>query len=226
MPPPCAPALQTESEEPDPVEAIEKVARLELLEFLSLVGSHASFIRDERTSVERVRIIECLFRRLISRDPTLLVRAFRGGHDHVSLLLPPASQSLTLRSQVLRFFEDPTCCSLKELDRLWTAFQKTSVEQIAEAIQDAFRAIEWEESGAGETEEGEDGAGLQLLGGWIYKLEIKRERKMNEWDHLYALVSHFLSLVSSLAEQYDSVDVLDALYAAVALSANGHASVD
>lgn len=169
--PPCAPPLQTESEEPDPILAIERVRRLELLEFLSLVGSHASFIKCPRTSVERVRIIECLFRRLISRDETLLVRAFRSKHDHV-----------------LRFFEDGQCCTLKELDRLWSELQRTEVEDLREAVTDSSRAIAWEESGAGETEEGDEGAGLQLLGGWIYQMPaLGRPMGISEWGHLYAL---------------------------------------
>lgn len=81
---PGAPSLQTEADEPDPLLAVERVQRAEVLELLSLTGSHASFIRDGRKSVERVRIVECLFRRLISRDHELLVKAYRGGHDHVS----------------------------------------------------------------------------------------------------------------------------------------------
>lgn len=53
---------------------------------------------------------------------------------------------------------------------------------------DAFRAIKWEESGAGETEEGEEGMGLQLLGGWTYKVQLGREMDRTEWGHLYDLV--------------------------------------
>lgn len=84
---PGAPSLQTETDEPDPLLALERVQRAEVLELLSLTGSHASFIRDGRKSVERVRIVECLFRRLISRDPELLVKAYRGGHDHVRCVI-------------------------------------------------------------------------------------------------------------------------------------------
>lgn len=82
--------------------AHDKMKRAELLELLSLTGSHASFIRDCRRSVERVRIIECLFRRLISRDETLLVRAYRGGHDHVRSCLALDYSVLTLLSQPSR----------------------------------------------------------------------------------------------------------------------------
>lgn len=81
--PPSAPSLQPESEEPNPLTALDRVHRLEILELLSLTGSHASFLKSLKKSGERVRIIECLFRRLIARDPILLVRAFRPGHDHV-----------------------------------------------------------------------------------------------------------------------------------------------
>lgn len=54
---------------------------------------------------------------------------------------------------------------------------------------DAFRAIAWEESGAGETEEGEEGIGLQLLGGWVYKVQLERSMSVKEWSHLYDLAS-------------------------------------
>ncbi|SCV72973.1 BQ2448_6898 [Microbotryum intermedium] len=166
--PPCAPSLQTEAEEPDPIVALERVKRAELLELLSLTGSHASFIKNSIKSVQRVRVIECLFRRLISRDEELLVKAYRGGHDHV-----------------LRFFEDTTCCSLAALTRLHAALQQTSSLSLKEAIMDAFRAIAWEESGAGETEPGEEGLGLQLLGGWSYKIQLSRSMSPVEWSHLY-----------------------------------------
>ncbi|SGY20148.1 BQ5605_C017g08492 [Microbotryum silenes-dioicae] len=168
--PPCAPSLQTEAEEPDPVVALERVKRAELLELLSLTGSHASFIKNSTKSVQRVRVIECLFRRLISRDEELLVKAYRSGHDHV-----------------LRFFEDVTCCSLAALTRLHAALKRTSSLSLKEAIMDAFRAIAWEESGAGETEPGEEGLGLQLLGGWSYKIQLSRSMSPVEWSHLYDL---------------------------------------
>lgn len=84
--PPGSPTLAPEAEEPDPLVALETLRRTELLELLSLTGSHASFIREGRKSVERVRIVECLFRRLISKDEELLVKAYRGGHDHVRAL--------------------------------------------------------------------------------------------------------------------------------------------
>jgi len=87
--PPGSPTLAPEAEEPDPLNALETLRRTELLELLSLTGSHASFIREGRKSVERVRIVECLFRRLISRDEELLVKAYRGGHDHVRFGDPP-----------------------------------------------------------------------------------------------------------------------------------------
>lgn len=170
--PPCAPALQSEAEEPNPVEAQDRVKRLEVLEMLSLTGSHASFLQDPRTSVERVRIIECLFRRLISRNKTLLVRAWRPGQFHV-----------------LRFFEDPGCCTLTNLVEVWENLQRTEVEDIKAAITDAHRAIAWEESGAGETEEGAAGQGIQLLGGWIYKTPLQRAMSASEWRHVYDLVS-------------------------------------
>ena len=133
--PPGSPTLAPENEEPDPLLALETLRRTELLELLSLTGSHASFIREGRKSVERVRIVECLFRRLISRDEELLVKAYRGGHDHV-----------------LRFFEDPGLVTLPALARLHRALQRTSPLELKEAIMDAFRAIAWEESGATETE--------------------------------------------------------------------------
>lgn len=60
---------------------------------------------------------------------------------------------------------------------------------LREAITDAFRAIAWEESGAGETEEGEEGLGLQLLGGWVYKVQLPQSLSPREWNHLYDLVS-------------------------------------
>lgn len=96
-----------------------------------------------------------------------------------------------LMSKVLRFFEDPTSCSLSSLRRLHTALQQTTVLLLKEAISDAFRAIQWEESGAGETEEGDAGAGLQLLGGWTYMIGVVAGREMGgrEWGHLYDLVS-------------------------------------
>lgn len=195
--PPLPPTLQTESEQPSPILALEAQERSSLLELLSLTGSHASFIKDVRKSVERVRIVECLFRRLISRDEELLVKAYRGGHDHVrdefhspfvvhGLLTSPLFQ-------VLRFFEDPLLCSLSALQRLQVAFQATSAISLKEAIMDAFRAIAWEESGAGETEEGEEGIGLQLLGGWVYKVQLERSMSVKEWSHLYDLVSVFRS---------------------------------
>ena len=56
---------------------------------------------------------------------------------------------------------------------------------------DAFRAIKWEESGAGDTEDGEEGMGLQLLGGWTYKIQLVREMDRKEWGHLYDLVRSF-----------------------------------
>lgn len=90
--------------------------------------------------------------------------------------------------QVLRFFEDPLCCTLVELSRLWSLLQRTSVVQIKEAVMDAFRAMKWEESGAGETETGEEGLGLQLIGGWTYKVQLSREMEWKEWGHIYDLV--------------------------------------
>lgn len=82
---PCVPLLQPEDEEPNPVTAITQMRRAELLEIFSLSGSHATFIRDSGKSIERIRIIECLFRRLISRDEELLVKAYRSGQNHVSM---------------------------------------------------------------------------------------------------------------------------------------------
>ncbi|KAL8279593.1 hypothetical protein RQP46_007906 [Phenoliferia psychrophenolica] len=184
--PPTSPPLQPFTEEPDPVLAQDRVRRAELLELISLTGSHASFIRDSRKSVERVRVVECLMRRVISRDEVLLVRAYRGGHDHV-----------------LRFFEDPLCCTLIELSRLWALLQQTTVVQIKEAVMDAFRAMRWEESGAGETEEGEEGLGLQLIGGWTYKVQLAKEMEWTAWDHVYDLVgcpNCALRICSSFAE--------------------------
>jgi len=58
---------------------------------------------------------------------------------------------------------------------------------------DAFRAIAWEESGATETEDGEEGVGMQVLGGWVYKNQLERSMTPREWSHLYDLVS--LSIV-------------------------------
>ncbi|GAA5895610.1 hypothetical protein JCM5296_003761 [Sporobolomyces johnsonii] len=168
--PPGSPTLAPEAEEPDPLSALETLRRTELLELLSLTGSHASFIREGRKSVERVRIVECLFRRLISRDEELLVKAYRGGHDHV-----------------LRFFEDPALVTLPALSRLHHALQRTSPTELKEAIMDAFRAIAWEESGATETEEGEEGVGMQVLGGWVYKNQLERSMTPREWGHLYDL---------------------------------------
>ncbi|GAA5931168.1 uncharacterized protein JCM15063_002564 [Sporobolomyces koalae] len=168
--PPGSPTLAPEDEEPDPLNALETLRRTELLELLSLTGSHASFIREGRKSVERVRIVECLFRRLISRDEELLVKAYRGGHDHV-----------------LRFFEDPALVSLPALARLHHALQRTSPTELKEAIMDAFRAIAWEESGATETEDGEEGVGMQVLGGWVYKNQLERSMTPREWSHLYDL---------------------------------------
>ncbi|GAA5880783.1 hypothetical protein JCM3774_005747 [Rhodotorula dairenensis] len=168
--PPGSPTLAPEGEEPDPLLALETLRRTELLELLSLTGSHASFIREGRKSVERVRIVECLFRRLISRDEELLVKAYRGGHDHV-----------------LRFFEDPALVTLPSLARLHRALQRTSPVELKEAIMDAFRAIAWEESGATETEEGEEGVGMQVLGGWVYKNQLERSMTPREWSHLYDL---------------------------------------
>jgi hypothetical protein len=169
--------LAPENEEPDPLNALETLRRTELLELLSLTGSHASFIREGRKSVERVRIVECLFRRLISRDEELLVKAYRGGHDHV-----------------LRFFEDGQLVSLPALARLHHSLQRTSPTELKEAIMDAFRAIAWEESGATETEEGPEGVGMQVLGGWVYKNQLSRSMTPREWSHLYDLVSLLLSL--------------------------------
>ncbi|KAM0786013.1 hypothetical protein ACM66B_006829 [Microbotryomycetes sp. NB124-2] len=168
--PPNPPPLQNELEEPDPVVALERVERASLLETLSLTGSHASFITDSRRSLERVRIIECLFRRLICRDRDLLVKSYRSNHDHV-----------------LRALEDPECCDLAALQRIHTALRRTSALQLKDAIMDAFRAIQWEESGAGETEPGEEGMGLQLLGGWRYAYPLRRSMTRAEWDHLYDL---------------------------------------
>ncbi|GEM11506.1 50S ribosomal protein L10 [Rhodotorula toruloides] len=168
--PPGSPTLAPESEEPDPLVALDTLRRTELLELLSLTGSHASFIREGRKSVERVRIVECLFRRLISRDEELLVKAYRGGHDHV-----------------LRFFEDPALVTLPALARLHRALQRTSPLELKEAIMDAFRAIAWEESGATETEEGEEGVGMQVLGGWLYRYQLGRSMTPREWSHLYDL---------------------------------------
>lgn len=192
--PPGSPTLAPEAEEPDPLLALETLRRTELLELLSLTGSHASFIREGRKSVERVRIVECLFRRLISRDEELLVKAYRGGHDHVSL--PRALGCGTLHDtlltilsalQVLRFFEDPALVTLPSLARLHRALQRTSPVELKEAIMDAFRAIAWEESGATETEEGEEGVGMQVLGGWVYKNQLERSMTPREWSHLYDL---------------------------------------
>ncbi|GAA6021939.1 hypothetical protein JCM10207_002607 [Rhodosporidiobolus poonsookiae] len=168
--PPGSPTLAPEAEEPDPLVALDTLRRTELLEMLSLTGSHASFIREGRKSVERVRIVECLFRRLIARDEELLVKAYRGGHDHV-----------------LRFFEDPALVSLPALLRLHRNLQRTSPVQLKEAIMDAFRAIAWEESGATETEEGDEGVGMQVLGGWVYKNQLERSMTPREWGHLYDL---------------------------------------
>ncbi|GAA5905165.1 hypothetical protein JCM6882_000398 [Rhodosporidiobolus microsporus] len=168
--PPGSPTLAPENEEPDPLVALDTLRRTELLELLSLTGSHASFIREGRKSVERVRIVECLFRRLIARDEELLVKAYRGGHDHV-----------------LRFFEDPALVSLSALARLHRNLQRTSPLELKEAIMDAFRAIAWEESGATETEEGEEGVGMQVLGGWVYKNQLERSMTPREWGHLYDL---------------------------------------
>ncbi|KAK4053588.1 hypothetical protein OIO90_003827 [Microbotryomycetes sp. JL221] len=167
---PNPPALQTEADEPDPVIALERVERATLLETLSLTGSHASFITNSRRSLERVRIIECLFRRLISKDRDLLVKAYRSNHDHV-----------------LRALEDPECCDLAALKRIHEGLRRTSALQLKDAIMDAFRAIEWEESGAGETEPGDEGMGLQLLGGWRYAYPLKRSMTRTEWNHLYDL---------------------------------------
>ncbi|GAA6039400.1 hypothetical protein JCM8097_002838 [Rhodosporidiobolus ruineniae] len=168
--PPGSPTLAPETEEPDPLVALETLRRTELLELLSLTGSHASFIREGRKSVERVRIVECLFRRLIARDEELLVKAYRGGHDHV-----------------LRFFEDPALVSLPALSRLHRNLQRTSPLALKEAIMDAFRAIAWEESGATETEDGDEGVGMQVLGGWVYKNQLARSMTPREWGHLYDL---------------------------------------
>ncbi|GAA5866461.1 hypothetical protein JCM8547_000632 [Rhodosporidiobolus lusitaniae] len=168
--PPGSPTLAPEAEEPDPLVALETLRRTELLELLSLTGSHASFIRESRKSVERVRIVECLFRRLIAKDEELLVKAYRGGHDHV-----------------LRFFEDSTLVSLTALARLHRNLQRTTPLQLKEAIMDAFRAIAWEESGATETEDGEEGVGMQVLGGWVYKNQLERSMTPREWGHLYDL---------------------------------------
>ncbi|GJN93982.1 hypothetical protein Rhopal_007045-T1 [Rhodotorula paludigena] len=163
--PPGSPTLAPEAEEPDPLVALETLRRTELLELLSLTGSHASFIREGRKSVERVRIVE-----LISKDEELLVKAYRGGHDHV-----------------LRFFEDPALVTLPSLARLHRALQRTSPLELKEAIMDAFRAIAWEESGATETEEGDEGVGMQVLGGWVYKNPLARSMTPREWSHLYDL---------------------------------------
>lgn len=103
---------------------------------------------------------------------------------------------LAVHSQVLRFFEDPLLCSLPALQRLHTALQATSAVSLKEAIMDAFRAIAWEESGAGETEEGEEGVGLQLLGGWVYKVQLSRSMGGREWGHLYDLVTLRASLAA------------------------------
>ncbi|KAK4048512.1 hypothetical protein OIV83_004680 [Microbotryomycetes sp. JL201] len=168
--PPNPPPLQNENEEPDPVVALERVERASLLETLSLTGSHASFITNSRRSLERVRIIECLFRRLICRDRDLLVKSYRSNHDHV-----------------LRALEDPECCDLPALQRIHMALRRTSALQLKDAIMDAFRAIQWEESGAGETEPGEEGMGLQLLGGWRYAYPLRRSMTRAEWGHLYDL---------------------------------------
>lgn len=171
-----------------------------MLELLSLTGSHASFIKEGRKSVERVRIVECLFRRLIARDEELLVKAYRGGHDHVCLFSPslPSPVLTPPRSlpQVLRFFEDPLLVSLPALIRLHRNLQRTTPVQLKEAIMDAFRAIAWEESGATETEEGEEGVGMQVLGGWVYKKQLERSMTPREWGHLYDLV-RFLSFSPS-----------------------------
>ena len=93
---------------------------------------------------------------------------------------------------MLRFFEDPLCCTLIELSRLWALLQQTTVVQIKEAVMDAFRAMRWEESGAGETEDGEEGLGLQLIGGWTYKVQLAKEMEWTAWDHVYDLVSTVL----------------------------------
>jgi hypothetical protein len=96
-------------------------------------------------------------------------------------------------TQVLRFFEDPALVSLPALARLHHALQRTSPTELKEAIMDAFRAIAWEESGATETEDGAEGVGMQVLGGWVYKNQLSRSMTPREWSHLYDLVSsHFL----------------------------------
>ncbi|KAM0753202.1 hypothetical protein T439DRAFT_323838 [Meredithblackwellia eburnea MCA 4105] len=169
--PPTAPPMPTFDAEPDPVKARDSVRRSELLELISLTGSHASFIKDTRKSVERVRVVECLMRRIICRDRVLLVKAYRGARDHV-----------------LRFFEDPLCCTLPDLQRLWALLQETSVHQIKEAVMDAFRAMKWEESGAGETEAGDEGVGFQIIGGWVYKNNLPREMEWKEWEHVFDLL--------------------------------------
>lgn len=168
-PPQIPSQIASEEEEPDPVVATERKSRLDILEFLSFVGSHAGFISDARHSTERVRIIESICRRLITRDKVLLVKAIRSDHVHV-----------------LRFFEDESCCNLKDLKRMWSKLQATEVEEILEGIVDTFRAIRFEESGA---EVEADGEGIQLLGGWIYENKESTffPLGMSEWRHLYAL---------------------------------------
>ena len=89
---------------------------------------------------------------------------------------------------------------------------------------DAFRAIAWEESGAGETEEGEEGVGLQLLGGWVYKVQLSRSMGGREWGHLYDLVSRieFRALTRSLNSACStSAAVPAAFFAAACASKTG-----
>lgn len=95
--------------------------------------------------------------------------------------------TVTGNEQVLRFFEDPALVTLPSLARLHRALQRTSPVELKEAIMDAFRAIAWEESGATETEEGEEGVGMQVLGGWVYKNQLERSMTPREWSHLYDL---------------------------------------
>jgi len=150
--------------------AQETRRRSELLELLSLTGSHASFIRDAQKSVERVRVVECLFRRVVSRDPELLLLAYRSGCDHI-----------------LRFIEQ---LPFALLEKLWANLQDTDASLIRASIRDAFRAVGWEESGSTETEAGEDGQGLQILGGWTYKTDApagQAEMSWREWSHFYDL---------------------------------------
>lgn len=72
---------------------------------------------------------------------------------------------------------------------------------------DAFRAIAWEESGATETEDGAEGVGMQVLGGWVYKNQLSRSMTPREWSHLYDLVSSKPTYFSLFGRGTDSTRV-------------------